>query len=47
MISSAISTLLTYTGIFRLNGHGFVYLYFVMFFFPFIFFTKKCKTAVM
>ena len=33
MISSAISTLLTYTGIFRLNGHGFVFSYFVMFFF--------------
>ena len=25
MVSTAISTLLTYTGIFRLNGHDFVY----------------------
>ena len=43
MVSSAISTLLTYTGIFRQNGHDFVYFifcYVVVFlcvFFSFIF----------
>ena len=36
MISSAMSTLLTYTRIFRLNGHDF-FSYFVMFFFFFIY----------
>ena len=36
MISSAISTLLTYTGIFRQNGHDFVYFIFCYVFFFFI-----------
>ena len=45
MISSAISTLLTYTGIFRLNGHGFVYFIFCYVFFSFIYFMKKCNNC--
>ena len=41
MISSAISTLLTYTGIFRLNGQGFVYFIFCyVFFFIYIFYEE-------
>ena len=41
MISSANSTLLTYTGIFRLNGHGFVYFIFCyVFFFIYIFYEE-------
>ena len=45
MISSAISTLLTNTGIFRLNGHGFVYFIFCYVFFSFIYFMKKCNNC--
>ena len=46
MISSAISTLLTYTGIFRLNGDDFVYFIFCyVFFFSFIYFLKKCNNC--
>ena len=47
MISSAISTLLTHTGIFRLNGHDFVYFIFcyIVFFFSFIYFMKKCNNC--
>ena len=41
MISSAISTLLTYMNIFRLNGHG----SFISFFFSFIYFMKKCNNC--
>ena len=37
IFSSAISTLLTYTGIFRLNGHDFVY-----FIFCHVFFFQLC-----
>ena len=33
LISSAISTLLTYTGMFRLNEHGFVYFIYIYIFF--------------
>ena len=45
MISSAISTLLTYTGIFRLNGHDFVYFIFCCcVFFPFIYF-MNCSSV--
>ena len=41
IISSAISTLLTYTGIFRLNGHDFVYFIFCyVFFFNYIFYEE-------
>ena len=44
MISSAISTLLTYTGIFRLNRHAFVYFIFcygvVVLFFIYIFYEE-------
>ena len=46
MISSAISTLLTHTGIFRLNGHDFVYFIFCyVVFFSFIYFMKKCNNC--
>ena len=45
MISSAISTFLTYTGIFRLNDHGFVYFIFCYVFFSYIYFIKKCNNC--
>ena len=48
MISSAISTLLKYMGIFRLNGHDFVYFifwYVVDFFSSLIYFMKKCNNC--
>ena len=45
MISSAISTLLTYTRIFRLNGHCFVYFIFCYVFFSFIYFMKNCNNC--
>ena len=50
MVSSAISTLLTYTGIFRQNGHDFVYfifcyVFFFVLFFSFIFFMKKSNNC--
>ena len=47
MISSAISPLLTYVDIFRLNGHDFVYFIFccVFFFFIYIFYEKKAITT--
>ena len=40
VIRSAISTLLTYTGIFRLNGHDFVYFIFCYLFFIYIFYEE-------
>ena len=44
MISSAISPLLTYMEIFRLNGHDFVnFIFCCVFFFSFIYFMKKCN----
>ena len=45
MISSAISPLLTYMEIFRLNGHDFVYFIFFFFFFIYIFYEKNAITA--
>ena len=45
MISTAISTLLTYMDIFRLNGHDFFISYFVVFLFSFIYFMKKCNNC--
>ena len=45
MICSAISTLLTYMEIFRLNGHDFVYFIFCLCFFSFIYFMKKCNNC--
>ena len=46
MISNAISTLLTYMEIFRLNGHNFVcFIFCCVFFFSFIYFMKKCNNC--
>ena len=46
MISSAFSALLTYTGIFRLNGNDSVYFIFCyVVFFPLIYFMKKCNNC--
>ena len=43
IISSAISTLLTYTGFYRLNGHDFVYFIFCYAFFFYIFYEEMQK----